>query len=445
MTPRRLIPRFLLPLAYLDLSHQGELPFSRLLTATSRTLQPLTDDAHCLLDPHILLAEGQGDGVLYAIEGVRDGVYALCRLAAWVSLDDFGRGEAKFRRVEAPPQSSNPQSWWSHAEIKLRRKPDSCNTNIGKLKSISRPPPAINQVDDKLLDDAEPVPERQEREDQGVTEHNRTGTSLQDENPTAVLCHLREQYLKALYVSKMSLAFFAKGPLARARAVCTSAGSGASQTQDLSDTLRSMTYKIPTFDAKYKDALPKLLEEVPQHLLSDDEASTTNIFASRFRKSKKRKKISKEGFMPSEEEHAIHWWIKSLGDPSIDNSNTARQSHAKNALSDQKAREIQMQILLVVEDIALDGLQKQHADKEQDLDAETEAPYQKKQQGKKSKEVDKRSNLLDLLVDKLCIWDSISQDDFALPDLIPKARMDGKAGSSTERLRSFCTEVLVPL
>ena len=452
LTPRRFVPRYLLPLAYLDLPGPREPQHSQIFTANVQALKPLIADEFFLRDPHILLAESQASGTLYAIEGVQNGVYALCRLAEWVSLDEFGRSKVKSCRILAPCKPPKNEPWWSRAivtasadgQVKLDK------PKLSGLRSILQPPSTAVTSQTKLAgqkpgctQDVDPSSEA------GGPIQDSEVAERQEEFAKDPLSLIRDQYFEALYVSRMSLAFFVKGPLSRARAACTSSETDGPSISELIEVLGATTYKVSQFDQKYNDSLPKLVEELPPHLLQEDEAAATKPFASRIRKSKKRKRISKEGFAPGEEEYAIRWWIRQESATDFDDPYSSKQTRARNAISEQKARETQLQILLILESFALETLNKRSEDgPDPERPLEHHPAKQQKPHDKKSKDANKLRTLLDLLVDKLCIWDSMSQNDFGLgeSDLgITSGQGRQVRKSSTQRLRDFCTEVIIPL
>ena len=450
MIPRRFIPRHVLPLAYLDLSGPGDLQSSQLFAANVQALKPLSADEYLLRDPHILLAGSQVDGTLYAIEGVRKDVYAICRLAEWVSLVDFGRSKVKSCRTQAPRQPAKTGPWWSEALVTA---PGDGPTNTDqqkstRLRSILQPPATAEsrqtQPAERTATSTQPL---EHSAGAGCTVQDLENEKLQEEGNKDVLSLIRDQYHEALYVSRMSLALFVKGPMSRARAACTSSESDGPSISGLIETVKSVTYKISQFDEKYNSSLPKLVDEIPPYLLQEDEAAATKLFASRVRKSKKRKRISKEGFAPGEEEYAIRWWIRQEGTTDHDDPYSTRKGRASNAISDLKARETQLQILLILEALVLESLDKQKSDASGHKEpVANEQAKQEKPHEKESKDANKLKTLLDMLVDKLCIWDSMSQGDFGLgePQLgTSGGRDDGK--TSTQRLRDFCTEVIIPL
>ena len=458
LTPRRLVPRHTLPLAYLDLTRSPNDPQPpKLFTANARALTPLLTEPYFLSDPRVLIAESRESGTLYATEGIRNGVqggvYALCRLASWVSLEDFGRSEAKVRRLKAPQHVSEPGHWWSHAAVDTIEGVASKSgvLNPTKMSSILKTPGADSLITPELQEPtAGPQNIKGNREDLIPTPEP-SAEDWQEANAHDVLALFRDHYFEALYMSKMSLAFFAKGPLSRARAVCAASGEAGTNIAQLMDTLRAATYKVSLFDEKYHETLPELIEEIPPHLLAeDDDAIVMREFANKIKKSRKRKKISKDGLAPGEEEYVIRWWTKHESHASPETLSADKKTWIRDALSEQKVREIQLQILLILEVFALEAME---LERKKDNDthtrpiAENDLPCPKPTLEKRPKDVEKRHTLLGLLVDKLCIWDSMSLEDFGLPDLATKAPKvkQGTSNSSTERLRNFCTEVIIPL
>jgi len=195
-------------------------------------------------------------------------------------------------------------------------------------------------------------------------------------------------------------------------------------------------------DKKYSDSLPKLIAELPAGVTSEDEEG---LLADQIRKSKKRKKVSKGGLSPGEEQYLIKWWLYRESVTMGAGPGDIREQRAKDALRKQRAREIQLQVILILEVLALEAAGIPPSLVSQQPKAEEEkAPGQSKR-GKKPLNL---STLLDVLIDRLCIWHSTSQGEVRETEVTHRSQHGEKLAlraPESDCLRDFCTEVVVPL
>ena len=206
---------------------------------------------------------------------------------------------------------------------------------------------------------------------------------------------------------------------------------------------------VQTNSKKYEKTLPGLIAELPVGITFGDEDDQMN---SRMRKSKKRKKVGKDGLFPGEESYVLKWWLKREDALPLQGPEDTREQRVKNSLVEQRARETQLQIILILEILAIEaassaqsrtdhmrlggGYERNNAERP----TESKAP-------KKPQDL---STLLDILIERLCIWQSTNHDDSVSV---------GKSSSTTsktiehlepyagngDRLRDFCSEVIIPL
>lgn len=111
LSPLFLLPRTHLPLACLDTENlSGPLPRSRFFAAHMESLEASSLRNARYSGPVVLIARLDADRSLYAIERVKRGRYALCKLGKWVDLEEL-RGAAILARSDAtagPKDESNP-------------------------------------------------------------------------------------------------------------------------------------------------------------------------------------------------------------------------------------------------------------------------------------------------------------------------------------------------
>jgi DNA replication regulator SLD3 len=203
-------------------------------------------------------------------------------------------------------------------------------------------------------------------------------------------------------------------------------------------------------DKKYCETLPNLVKGLPTAALSDDEnGAVMEATRKKPRKSKSGKKIGKNGLYPEEELNIARWWISRKTSADVQDSIICREEYIKARVLVQRAREIQLQIILILETLALEISMseiKPEAMSSQTLDKDHLDQFQKPKP-KKPKDL---NTLLDLLVDRLCIWQSMNADE---AESSPKgkheaAQQTSKAVDNSSRLnnlRAFCIDVVLPL
>jgi DNA replication regulator SLD3 len=216
LVPRLLIPRSCLPLAYFDLeadSHGST--GSRIFTASEQTLEVLAASKEQTYEPRILIAEHGDDHRLYAVESVRQGVYAMCRLGEWVELDDFGKPPAKAKKIShGDPATSIAygDQWWRKAALdigsKVRETQGTSQTQGIRLAMKPTPsrtkPTTIEYPSTASVDknDCKAI----NAEIMSVTAVNGGDEPLQPSalDPVDIYGLLRVQYLEALYINKVN-------------------------------------------------------------------------------------------------------------------------------------------------------------------------------------------------------------------------------------------------
>ncbi|RAH66123.1 uncharacterized protein BO66DRAFT_381929 [Aspergillus aculeatinus CBS 121060] len=260
-------------------------------------------------------------------------------------------------------------------------------------------------------------------------------------SPQDFLENLREQYLQALYISKTSVAYFAKGPLARCRAAFQSSESEGSRPQDLIDFYREAILVAKKMDLKYRETLPAILSDVLL-TLSDDEAVTKK----KKRKSTK-KKLGKNGLYPEETNLVRKWWKnRTLSDQGLSAEGpTSRETESKRMIADLRLRETQLQILLILETMSLEAAATEGEQSKQTDNAEgaPEAPVKKESKNKKQQDL---NTMLELHLDRLCIWYAVSFEESVVPDAGATYGQNHLSGKKVESdaVRDFCTEVIIP-
>lgn len=266
------------------------------------------------------------------------------------------------------------------------------------------------------------------------------------EDPEHLLKSIKVQYMEALYKSRASLAYFAKGPLSRARAAFADDDAKAGLIS-LVDYLRTLIIPLSLLDKKYRETLPALISEMPNSNISEGERTEV---ATRFQKTipqSKKSRIGKNGLYPEEELDVQHWWIDQLASSPARDSADLRAVAVKTTILEQRAREIYLQIILILEVLALEAVLSLSTPEKAVAQADKNQDPQKKRKAKKPQDLD---TLLDLSIDKLCIWQSMAVDENISLEHSGEtdARSDGSLPTKKrdgDHLRDFCVDVILPL
>jgi len=453
MQPLRDIRRSQLPLSFLDTSATSSLvPTSRLFSTSLPLLEEHDQDGRdAWLDPQVLLARLDADSALYAIERVQNGVYALCKLVNWVKPKAFDNASSAHGLRTAPqifsdPGKENGENWWTQAVLQHSGKSKHAVERPSKTLKPSLLPPAIEQnaSDEKINEKAPKVHSQEESKEKKNIERLVEGQVQLQGSSEVVFATLAKQYLETVYWSKTSLAFFAKGPLSRARAAFTASANDNMQIADLSTFLRTMILDVKSMDKKYREKLPMMVASFPPGSLSEDEEVPPTM--SNRRKPKK-PKLNKDGVYPFEEEYVRRWWTTVDAMPGQAQEHDTAQEILKRRLAELRSRETFAQMILILEVMALEaslGTSKGvNAAQEGVSQSQTEELAEKKKQRKKVQDL---NLLLDLLVDKLSIWQSIEQDEgMRYKDRTQSHALSSDKPVDQDLLGTFCSEVIVPL
>ncbi|KAK6443452.1 hypothetical protein LTR95_000279 [Oleoguttula sp. CCFEE 5521] len=444
--PVYILNRASLPLAYLDTASSGNRHFAAYIA----TLERYHENGEL---PKVLIVSQEDDGRLFAVERAGRCSYALCRLGSWVERRTIAElahvvlvpREKPAKRVAANVDSGAP--WWRAAAraLPLADNLDRTAIQVGVPKLDMCPGQNGESLDhnfnglpsstqDKLVDDVSVIATAPVQE---------SGKSTFDP-----LEELAQQYLDALYLSRTSLAYFAKGPLSRARAISPNAGNTATSTHDLIGFLRDALLSSTTSDRKdrrYREKIPEIIRE-----LSIYSPEKTDVTSKPKRPKKWKARRDKAGFLPNEIECIEKWWrdedmaAQSTFPESKDNA-------LKRRLPWLRRRETYLHIIVVLEVLALEASHPPVEQTSTEL-ASTEgqplvadgqlvdASQQQTKPSKSKKAFDLRA-LLETLLERLNIAhyaDSHSPAKDQQNEGV--TAKDGK----TDELRDFCTEIIIP-
>ena len=405
----------------------------------------------------VLIAKGNAES-LYAFERVQDGIYALCKLANWVTTEYL---EAQWHcHLNRKPQVERQcihdhERWWQGLELGesvlhetpyFRRSGDCVR---GGSNSLDMTAPGLLEEEGSVTPQPLPNPTLQDR---GIRPHiaNEGDHSIELppsevlQDTTEILAAVRAHYQEALYKSKTSLAYFAKGPLSRARASFASGNLPSEGFERLTEVLRSLILSLNLMDKKYRETLPGLVRELPTFTVSEDEIADSKT-PNRIKVRKSKQKLGKDGLYPMEQIQITQWWLSRIPTVSACDSSETRDEATTMMILEQRARETQLQIILVLEVLALEATAPTET-------AQTREPgdkghIEKKQKRKKQQNL---NMLLDLFIDRLSIWQSMDIErnrNTAPPQkesFTPTTNSDG-SNSRNDHLREFCIDVVLPL
>ncbi|KAJ4417095.1 hypothetical protein N0V82_006377 [Gnomoniopsis sp. IMI 355080] len=455
LKPLMLLPRESLPLSTLDLSApSGEYPSGpgRFFESHIRILDL---DGRLRQAPSVLLARSDVTRNVYAIERHQLGLYVVCKLGSWVSIEKLSKlSEACYAPRCIPVQKPSTAdgdapltSHQFHKENKRKRQAiEELQSMVRKRQKSLAPesqealsqPSIQSQVSDQEAvsdNSAIQVPQCGPLEPSADAQ-----VSAQD-----IFQNIRSQYFEALYHSKGSLAYFAKSTLSKARAAFHFDCDANLEMKDLLAFLKSIVVAVPQIDKKYKETIPKLIEEMKLLAESSEESS---------RKSKRRKstklKLGKDGMWTGEIAQVKKWWTANKPDVREDDDAPSNPKEIKYHISCLRTRETQLQMIVLLEVLALEamGLAQDTPDAQlpgmpaEDQPKDTvEAPLKKK---------DKHDHhaLLNLHADRMSIWQTTLLEEMKMI----AAEAQTKTGQQLQKSdrpdsdpsKDFCVDIVVP-
>lgn len=213
------------------------------------------------------------------------------------------------------------------------------------------------------------------------------------------------------------------------------------------DFLKGLVLTTIQIDKKYRESIPEVLAKAGCHIAdSGDEQASKN----KKRKTKKWK-LGKDMLYPNEDGHVRKWWEARRPQSRQDDSGVEEKpQQTKLQISRLRSRETQLQMILILEILALELMgSSANAEEAQlpGLPKDSPAPDN-------AKELPKKRNkhnfplLLDVHADRLSIWQSTSLDEIRIMDDSQSGgavTMEKHGKSDTDPLKDFCIEIIVPL
>ncbi|KAJ4320160.1 hypothetical protein N0V94_003521 [Neodidymelliopsis sp. IMI 364377] len=448
--PIRVVGRSQLPLTFLDTTVDESLPSDGLFSAHIDVLESIDGTQEQTGQyPKVLIAQYEAKKTLYTIERVQTRVYSICKLVQWLKEEDvtqlWSPSKTAACAVYSAPAAMQTAGgpWWQHAVVEVQPFEQPVKrARMGMVRPKPELPPAEQEPRQQLN---QPLAPQIDSKTIGVPGSSQE-CGIQPPTSEQQLESLVQQYLDAVYISKTSLAYFAKGPITRIRNAFTSPDEDAPRTHELVMFLRSMLLSPKASEKKYYEKLPSIIRNIPTGLVSDEELTTKS---NKAKKSKKKLKISRDGVYPLEDAFVRKWWRSEM--PSAENAGEeTMETRSKRRIGDLRVRETLAQMILMLEIIALESLVSYKAPSEMELPNEEGQTHHdtQSQPKKRKKKLDDIALQLDLLLDRLSIWHVTEEAgilDFDAKTSKQHDNSDGPGkGGASDRLQGFCVEVIVP-
>lgn len=243
-------------------------------------------------------------------------------------------------------------------------------------------------------------------------------------------------------IRQTSLAYFAKGPLSRARAAFHLDYDSTLEMNDLIAFLESLILSTTVIDKKYRDGLPNCVSMID---IEDHSANDATNSKPKKKRSSKKIKPGKDGLYPMENDMIRRWWEAHDDEFESGVPGITREDIAKSRISHLRIRETQLQMILILEVLALRPLESVVEDTGTDLPGDLpKSGTDSKGASSKSKKPDHLTMLIDVHIDRLCIWQSIASE-MGKAVAGDSQASEGAPKHSDNIPRDFCVDIIAPL
>lgn len=214
---------------------------------------------------------------------------------------------------------------------------------------------------------------------------------------------------------------------------------------DLISFLESLVLSTTMIEKKYRDAVPNCVSLIDVHDSAEEGQAAGK---PKKRRSSKKIKLGKNGLYPTEEPLIRQWWTSHNDDAEVGAPGISKGELIKSRISQLRIRETQLQMIVILEILALQPLAT--APEESSIGLPTTLPtiatVEPKDSAVKAKKPDHLSMLIDVHIDRLCIWQSVALESMKLHESNSADPTDGlQSGGTDNPLRDFCVEVIAPL
>ncbi|KFY00989.1 hypothetical protein V490_01125 [Pseudogymnoascus sp. VKM F-3557] len=456
--PIALLSRSDFPLSCLDRSRPAPsaLPDSRLYEAHVKILEL---EQRMGSTPVVLIAQLDDNKSLYAVEYESKGLYVLFKLGSWVDLSKLCSVAVVSRPYTKSHRHDNPQDVPGRgaaannafSPVESDKYTKKKRLAIESIQSMVKRPSTSQSLNIEQTPSAEPLstelppkPIQTAQLDPVASVQPLQQTTVEQPRAEEILDGVRSQYLDTLYLSKVSTAYFAKGPLSRARAAFHLDLDSTLHMKDLTQFLDSLVLPTNILDKKYKEGLQEFVSTLDPGIDSDLDADGK----PRPRKRKiKKVKLGKNGLYNTEDSFIKSWWENH--DADAETPGARREDTTRIRISKLRVREILLQIILILETLALQKLSPP-PDPNDDLPlpAVTEAAAGDKTIKNKAKKARDLPALVAVHLDRLSIWslsagEGTSTSKQGTTSKVSTLNTTG-GSDATDILRDFCLEVVVP-
>ena len=214
--------------------------------------------------------------------------------------------------------------------------------------------------------------------------------------------------------------------------------------------LESLIMTTKLIDKKYSEGIPSCISLID---IQDHSADDANQVAGmpKKRRSSKKMKPGKDGLYPFEDNFVRKYWASLEEEAQSGGPGFTREERTKYRLAQLRVRETQLQMIVILEVLALQQLASMTEDLGADLPAAlpTVPIAESKEKIVKSKKPDNLTTLIDVHIDRLCIWQDIAAE--ATNSVLGELQNgDGSGPLNVPKhtdniLRDFCVEVIGPL
>jgi hypothetical protein len=226
---------------------------------------------------------------------------------------------------------------------------------------------------------------------------------------------------------------------------------------DLIEFLKNLIMTTVQIDKKYRETIPKIQSEM-KTVIGDSDGDQgqgqEQEQGKPRRRNPKKMKLGKDGLYPHEDDHVRSWWDgrRPLAqDQEESTTKSTEEQDIKLHISRLRSRETQLQMIIILEILALEPLLAREApgsSKLPSLPPAQESLELPKEMAARRRNKHNLPLLLDVHADRLCIWQSTASDEFnAFNESQPGSRSGSRKSliSSSDPLKDFCVDIIVPL
>ena len=256
---------------------------------------------------------------------------------------------------------------------------------------------------------------------------------------------LLQQYFDTLYLSKASLAFWAKGPLSRARAQARKPEAGFG-LEALKESYLAMVLPTKKIDLKYKESISKAVKDFIARKQEIPDAPKPAK-----PKQPPRNKLAKNCLYAGEDEVIVKWWTERNTKRAMTTSVSVHEDDLRTAVSELRNRETEMQLLFILEVLYINILLSKVTDgavaspspaiKVESVREDNATLPTRPAPTKRKRDL---YGELDVNAERLSIWHTVALGDILASPEKALESSHSTTSQSKDRLRDFCRDVIIP-